>query len=84
MQRVRALFEDQIFHLRISGLLARLAEKHHQDDPFHLLDVDFIGFGNDGDGVTAASALNPKLVASTPLGFVDTACHLRRLLTKNR
>jgi hypothetical protein len=26
MQSVRALFEDQIFHLRVSGFLSRLAE----------------------------------------------------------
>jgi hypothetical protein len=43
MQRVRALFEDQVFHLSVSGFLARLAEQHHQNDPFDLFDVDFIG-----------------------------------------
>ena len=43
MQSVGALFEDQVFHLSVSGFLAGLAEQHHQHDPFHLLDIDFVG-----------------------------------------
>ena len=43
MQSVAALFEDQVFHLSVCGLLAGLAEQHHQHDPFHLLDIDFVG-----------------------------------------
>ena len=43
MQGVGALFEYQIFHLRIGGFLARLIEQHHENDPLDLVDVDFVG-----------------------------------------
>jgi len=36
------LLENQIFHACVCGLLARLAEQHHQHDPLDLFDVDLV------------------------------------------
>src|SRR5690606_12130023 len=38
----RTVGEDEILHLRVGLLVARLAEQHHHYDPFDLLDVDFV------------------------------------------
>src|SRR5690606_13006088 len=38
----RTVGEDEILHLRVGLLVARLAEEHHHYDPFDLLDVDFV------------------------------------------
>lgn len=37
------ILEHEIFHARVSLLLSGLAEKHHQNDPLDLLDIDVGG-----------------------------------------
>ena len=40
MYGARVLFEHEIFHPRVSMLLARLTEQDHQYDPLDLLDIN--------------------------------------------
>jgi hypothetical protein len=44
MYRVGTFLKNEVFHTGISLLLAGLAEQHHQDYPFDLLDVDVCCF----------------------------------------
>ena len=36
--------ENEVLHALIGLFLAWLAKQHHQNHPFHLLDLDFLGF----------------------------------------